>query len=539
MDDALRARRSKQDFLLIPMMPTPNGRLHLGHISGPYLKLDVLARHFRRRGDRALVLCGSDVHDSFVLLKASQTRKTPQEICRHFHQAIQRDLQSLQIECAAYLNPLGKDKRLYEQSIRSVVRQLIENDRTEIRSELVLYAPEKDRWIVGCWLEGECPSCGKPAGSYFCESCGISFRPEQMKNSHARVELGRIEPRDIRCLNMRISDPDASFKRLASIGVSDDFVAIARRYVDLHGPSLRLTQPSGWGIPWRVEGETTPQVVYSYAGTWGYAIACGEVFKRKVRSKKNAFSPDSKVTIIGACGIDNAVPVLFGWGWGGFEHGGVKPFDHLLLNQFLRLEGSKFSTSRGHAIWAADIVEKAKVDSDAVRIFLALNNPERTSSNFDLHAFQQFVDNELAGKANAALRLARSRLQARVRFAVDGDAARQVGIFLERQERAFDPGSIDLAGGAEVFMRWIDDCPRAVKDAASAYAWLKGLALIGYPLCPRTSTAVWELLGHRGVPTLAKLTAATSVSDGVLPEFRSIRRELLRRALPRSMRQTV
>ncbi len=52
--------------------------------------------------------------------------------------------------------------------------------------------------------------------------------------------------------------------------------------------------------------------------------------------------------------------------------------DVVVSNEFLKLEGQKFSTSRKHAIWADEVA----ADVDHLRLFLALNRPVSTFADF-------------------------------------------------------------------------------------------------------------------------------------------------------------
>ena len=52
--------------------PNPNGDLHLGHLSGPFLGADVLTRHLRQRGRRVLYVSYTDDLSPFVLRKAEE-----------------------------------------------------------------------------------------------------------------------------------------------------------------------------------------------------------------------------------------------------------------------------------------------------------------------------------------------------------------------------------------------------------------------------------------------------------------------------------
>ena len=50
--------------------PTPNGDLHLGHLSGPYLGADVFVRFQRMNGVTAWHLTGSDDFQSYTAARA-------------------------------------------------------------------------------------------------------------------------------------------------------------------------------------------------------------------------------------------------------------------------------------------------------------------------------------------------------------------------------------------------------------------------------------------------------------------------------------
>ena len=54
-------------FFLMPIPPTPNGRLHLGHIAGPYLRMDMLGRYLRAQGHRVDVVSAVDGYRKSVV----------------------------------------------------------------------------------------------------------------------------------------------------------------------------------------------------------------------------------------------------------------------------------------------------------------------------------------------------------------------------------------------------------------------------------------------------------------------------------------
>lgn len=87
-----------KNYLLIPSVPTPNGRLHLGHIGGPYLSTDILARYLRLCGHSARMITGTDDFESYVTAQAAKEQRTPEQICRYYHSLIADDLAAMDIE---------------------------------------------------------------------------------------------------------------------------------------------------------------------------------------------------------------------------------------------------------------------------------------------------------------------------------------------------------------------------------------------------------------------------------------------------------
>jgi methionyl-tRNA synthetase len=96
---------------------------------------------------------------------------------------------------------------------------------------------------------------------------------------------------------------------------------------------------------------------------------------------------------VGECwhflGIDNAFyygvlfPALF-------AAAGLEPsrLAGLVVNGFYRLDGLKFSTSRGHAVWAHEFL--AEQDPAVARLFLLWDRPDRYESGFTRTAYEQF-----------------------------------------------------------------------------------------------------------------------------------------------------
>lgn len=65
--------------------PYANGPLHLGHVAGAYLPADIFARYHRLKGNKVLMVSGSDQHGAPITIRAEQESTTPQEIVDKYH----------------------------------------------------------------------------------------------------------------------------------------------------------------------------------------------------------------------------------------------------------------------------------------------------------------------------------------------------------------------------------------------------------------------------------------------------------------------
>lgn len=94
-----------KNYLIIPAMPTPNGPLHLGHIGGPYLRADILARHLRQQGHHVKVMSGTDNFENYAYRQAVKESLPPLAICNKYHPQIAADLKTMNIHCDEFINP--------------------------------------------------------------------------------------------------------------------------------------------------------------------------------------------------------------------------------------------------------------------------------------------------------------------------------------------------------------------------------------------------------------------------------------------------
>lgn len=503
----LTAKRSSREFLLMPVPPTPNGPLHLGHMSGPYLRTDILARYFRSVGHSASLIVLSDSFDSYVLLKAYQEKRSPDEVCSYYHEKIRLDFQLLDIDTQAFWSLAEEGTaKAHGARLRAAMDELIAKGVTTTVSEKVLYCPATGRYICGAWLQGKCPVCTAEAGGFYCEKCGALFSPEAILEPRARLEDTPLEWRNVESLFLRLDDVPGLMRYAERAGAAPQCIEWVERCIRTQGPIFRLTFPGTWGTAWPPDRFGNPRVLF--LGGWDFALTSGRAYAEVNGLDIDPFHTESPVTSIVGFGLDNAVPWLAGTPALMSALSDCRPVDYTLTNFFYNLQGEKFSTSRGHAIWVADIIQKTPACSDAVRYFLARVNPEHAPANFDVREFVACVNDILIGKFQRTVLEAVGALEASSPGAASAESIAVLERFLGEQEKAFALGSMSLAKVPRIIEAWLDERPDPPASRRNeTYLWLKGLAFLAAPVMPGFAACLWQTLGFQGQPVLGDLLA--------------------------------
>ena len=492
-------------YFMIPAMPTPNGRLHLGHIGGPFLAVDVLARHLRLAGHKTVVISGTDSYDSYITGQSVKENKTPAEICNHYHEGIASDLAAMQIGFDRFVNPLSSEwAPTYRNWHDRVLNQLKESGITSVQEETVALDDESGRFLTGCWLPGSCPNCSAAVCGYFCEDCGSHFRPEEVIDAPKTKQKRRVR-------NLFMSLPQQS--NLDGRGLDPTILAVYNMFAKGNNSLLRLTANSEWGM--KIENQEEGDRFFNYPFAYAYALMLGELAGKIAGKDVNALGADSGIVTVGAFGIDNTIPVL-----GSIE--GItdslkqyKQFDYYLVNHFLTLEGSKFSTSRRHAIWVEDVA-RVGASSDIVRLFLAGIETHEAAGDVSYARLVEFYNRTVDW-------IDRLLVNAMSKVFTHNDAngkqfiTEKLDALLSRQEQSLDPAGYRLANASAVIEEWIALGEELNQYTETYFWWMQGLVLLAYPFMPRLAETLWAKLGYSGEPRIAEF--------GTLPQA-AIQRDL-------------
>jgi methionyl-tRNA synthetase len=423
--------------LVIPQ-PTVNGPLHVGHLAGPYLAADIAVRAARARGDRVLALAGVDVHQNYVPARAEQLGVPVGELAEACRGRILEAFGRARIGWDTFLDPIRDPG--FAPVIAGFLAELVERGSLPMRELTLHRCAGCRRTLHHVTVAGFCPGCGSAASGGSCEGCGGFTSAQTLTDPGCDRCGGAPEPFRATVPVLRMEE----FRdRLAPAWMRADLPprvrALIGRYLDAGLPEVPLAYPTDWGI--EGTGPLAGLRIDVYAElALGYLYGVARATRPDVRSVTDAVTGWSGVRGLWHFhGIDNAfyyglfIPAMLAAA--GLP---VPPLSGLVVNEFLLLDGKKFSTSRDHAIWADELL--ADEDPDLVRLFLCWNRPDRAQTDFTRESWAAF-----RAWAGPLLRTARAGAGT-----PGGDPSRAlppelVAAELDRAEDALRPSGFDPA----------------------------------------------------------------------------------------------
>ncbi|MCP1854355.1 MULTISPECIES: class I tRNA ligase family protein [unclassified Bradyrhizobium] len=521
------ANTNPADVYISPVNLTANGRAHLGHAAGPFLRMDVVQRHLKRAGHHVRSGLTTDGFENHVLVRAARENIDPSDLAHGFHVGIAHDLASLGIVFDHFDDPAhGKNLRRFSNVSNALMDALSAAGSLEFRAARLpvddagsALTPTEERFCIGGWFGATCPVCEASAGSFFCEQCGDHFEPDEVRNPVSR--RGRIlEWTDNISAFLSITRNDQLVRAWDDAAIEPGFVEIGRRYIARKGQRMRLTVPGLHGLAWNSQQFNTRQILFSYSSLlYAHSLYCGHK-DAEASGTPSAFARNSDTFLIGATGIDNTIPMLVGVTGCALGQESFRQFDRIFFNHFLRLNGSKFSTSRGHVIWAGEIAQVPDICIDILRVCLSEICPEEAETDL--------IPNQLIDRYNAILDKSAvvinrctdiiNAMPASAACHVDDAMMIALNRLYNQQSSALSLDHLRVSHASRSVTEWLD-CLDSNPNHQIAYSWLMGFSILGWPLMPRITEALWHWLGHQGHPIAACATRPSSERSGSAPRI--------------------
>lgn len=506
-------------LLVIPAPPTPNGPLHCGHLSGPYLANDVFVRYARLRGSKALFAMGTDDNQCYVAAKGRQLGLTGEEVAAKFVPLIMGALENFGCDVHQRLHPLGVEA--YTRYVQETFARLVESGAVEKRRGPAPFCLETQQFVYGAQVSGGCPGCKEPTNGNGCEACGAYNDGHDLIAPRSNIGSKGVELREAEKYYFPLSRHAEALRALISgVHMHPALRAYYDAYLDRGLPDVAVSQFGTWGVP---APGLPGQVLYEW-----YEMAPGYLYLAREAAQAHG---QQDAVWVESFGFDNSffygflVPALIR-----AIEPAARPPRAFLFNFFYQLDGKKFSTSRGHAVWADEILAAAK--PDALRFYLAKSRSEDRETNFSLPELVAFTRGTLVGEWEALVRAVDAALTRRDRRVPQHEGALSWDHerLLNRLDRLV--GEVHESYGLERFA--LNHTARLLNDMlaliASAYYRSQGdannLALtcqalrvwgsLVEPIMPGFGGALAQALGGRTAALTIDARAA-SIAVGALP----------------------
>jgi len=375
--------------------PYANGSLHLGHIAGAYLPADIFARYHRLKGNKVLMVSGSDQHGTPITIKAEQEGKTPAEIAERYHVDFMESWTKLGISWDLYTSTGTANHAEVTQDMFLTLR---DNGYIYKDSTSQPYCPKCERFLPDRYVEGTCPHCEDTgARGDQCDNCGKPLNAAELKEPRCRHCNTPPEFRQTEHLFLKLS---AFQDKLQEWVKSQTFWrpnVLNFTLGFLHGglKDRAITRDIDWGIKVPEPGFENKRFYVWFENIIGYLSASKEWAKLKGQPEKwrDFWDEDQEVKSYYFVGKDNIVFHTMNWPAMLMGYGGLKlPYD-VPANEFLTFESQKGSTSRNWAVWVPDFL--SRYDPDPLRYILSINMPETSDTDFSWREFVRRNNNEL------------------------------------------------------------------------------------------------------------------------------------------------
>ena len=399
-------------ILITSALPYANGNIHLGHLAGAYLPADIYARFMRLMGEEVLYICASDEHGVAINISAENENTTPKKIIDKYHKANLEAFAKFGMSFDFYSRTSNK---LHHEVALDFFETLLNKGYLIEKTTEQFYDKEAKMFLPDRYVEGNCPVCGydKARGDQ-CDKCGAYYDQIVLKNpistvsktvpiiketTHWYLKLGLFQD----FLETYIDNNAGLWK--------DNVIQQAKGWLKMGLEDRAITRDLNWGVSIEnakgIDKEKAKgKVLYVwFDAVIGYITATMEWAKKQATKGIGITEKDwekwwknQKTKHIAFIGKDNIVfhtimlPAIE------MSYGGYIMPTNIPANEFLNLEGQKFSKSRNWSIDLQDFIADFQTTQvvDALRYALASILPENKDADFTWREFQAKANNELA-----------------------------------------------------------------------------------------------------------------------------------------------
>lgn len=393
LSDNFVCNRSSKLFIIA--CPTPNGPLHLGHLSGPYFLADLTTKKLELEGIIVKKASGTFGYTSHIQNTAKLKNTNYETLVYESENQIIQDFKNFGLRLDDFVTHNIEENADFNKFLHDTIKKYIDNKIFYEKKELHFFDNITNAHISEANIQGICSFCGDKTLGIECENCGAGIDNTNLLNATAIFSNNILEQTKHKSL---FWSPDSNSLDI----VAEHYIKLANEF-DLYIPNILND-------------------IVSYYKTHPVPISIfqeeGIVLDKYAKQTLSSFAQRLLVRLYWYKKYKNINQVVFFNGTDNFTYSTFlvsvflyERFGFLdstaITNELSLLNNKKFSTSKNHVIWAKDFFKKNQ-NSDYLRLYFAYIYHHKQSVNFvqnDFEKFQIKYSNLIKQLMNSAVKL--------------------------------------------------------------------------------------------------------------------------------------
>jgi len=371
-------------------LPYANGSCHIAHLR-TYVPGDVFVRYLRKLGQDVVFVCGSDTHGTPITVNAEALGITPQQLVARYHEHFQEVFKRLNI---AFDNYGSTDDPKNHFRTQRIVKALLDNGYVYPKETEQPYCPQCKRFLPDRYVKGTCPYCGAEARGDECDQgCGRYLEPGELLDPKCVICGTPAEMKRTKQYFLRLSPFEGFLKEYLP---QLEGTSIARNYalawIEKGLKDWCITRNIDWGVKFPGEEDL---VLYVWVDApIGYISSTEEWAEREKGDWELFWKGGGR--IVHFIGGDIIYHHCIFW------PSMLKGSDYnvpwsVVASGMVRVEGRKFSKSRGYVMWVEEDYLDIGLDPDALRYYILSYTGHTKDLDFAWKDYGEKLNKELVG----------------------------------------------------------------------------------------------------------------------------------------------
>ncbi len=375
--------------------PFANGDLHIGHAASS-LPGDVIARYHRLKGNKVILVSGTDCHGTPTEVKALQENVSPEYLVNECHVSFFKDFKDFGISFDLYNRT---DDSYHKKFVQEQFVKYYNNGYLKEKEEEQLYCNHCKLFLADRYIIGICPKCGSEIKGDECEKCGSLLTIDEVKETKCAICGNKTTYKKNKNLYFKLSSFQNEIKSLLESKRNDwreNAINFTERYLKEGIPDRCATRTLKYGIDIPIDGFKDKKIYGWFENVWGYVTASKKYAEENKLNWEDFWKNDnSKIYLVHAKDNIPFHTVIFPALLLATKEKYRLP-DRIISDEYITIEGEKLSKSKGNYITLRYLLDNYPVD--AIRYYFSINNPETKDFNFTYEGFINSINGELLGK---------------------------------------------------------------------------------------------------------------------------------------------